>query len=469
MHAMPLYAITDFSDPHQVQLLHQDTIKNLHTSVSDMLEASGLTLFDILQEELRAEVASGKTIEWMDSGGAASLIQLAFRISSTSQVKKTICDIAGIILKQEMQQLSGSPAMRKPAKTLTADEVSNFSFDLLRNEIREAAPRLESLIETLSQSSQCNYSSTGYAGKCMNVSIPSDDDTDDETENELDAERGYGVEERRKQKIRVRMRRVQTIRATVIACLCYASRQRANRLQMQMGYYLSTANTPKRVMEVLHQLGIAVGYTSSNRAVKAVAKSCRERLEGMIWKYPGAFPSIDNINFYAHVRDQTQHNQSKLLNLTAGYIGWNPGSGIKEILRACDVDYRRVKDVETLDLLPNEREMSRHSNLMASEIYNVLVERCAEYLRKTDSKGKDLKPVRSWPQYQLPQQKTIVHTLPVLNRNEAVVTDMCKILRSISAMVGVDADTVRNRKILFKGDYLTARNMRYGPVNTKIN
>ena len=70
-----------------------------------------------------------------------------------------------------------------------------------------------------------------------------------------------------------RMRRVVT---TAISALCYSRTTRSNLLQAQMGHYFLCARTPKRPVEVTHQLGISVSYSSITKALKAIALSVKE-------------------------------------------------------------------------------------------------------------------------------------------------------------------------------------------------
>ena len=66
-----------------------------------------------------------------------------------------------------------------------------------------------------------------------------------------------------------------------------------------------------------------------------------------------------------------------------------------------------------------------------------------------------------WEVYQIPRQRTIVLSLPTFNQNEALIVDMVAILRGIARETGFEIERFRDNVVMYKGDYLTVRNIRY--------
>ena len=74
------------------------------------------------------------------------------------------------------------------------------------------------------------------------------------------------------------VKRCRRLVTTAISALCYSRSTNSNLLQAQMGHYFLCARTPKRPVEVAHQLGISVSYSSIAKAFEAIAKSVKEHV-----------------------------------------------------------------------------------------------------------------------------------------------------------------------------------------------
>lgn len=66
-----------------------------------------------------------------------------------------------------------------------------------------------------------------------------------------------------------------------ISALCHLRTSHSNLFQIRMGHYFSCARTPKRPIEVAHQLGISVSYSSIATALVATAMSVKEAILSM--------------------------------------------------------------------------------------------------------------------------------------------------------------------------------------------
>jgi len=134
------------------------------------------------------------------------------------------------------------------------------------------------------------------------------------------------------------VKRCRRFVTTAISALCYSRSTQSNLLQAQMGHYFLCAKTPKRPIEVAHQLGISVSYSSIAKAVEAIAISVKESVRTLAKRFPSFFVSFDNMNIFARAKGQRLHNQGGLLNLTSAWVGINPKSKIKHMLTSADVD-----------------------------------------------------------------------------------------------------------------------------------
>lgn len=86
---------------------------------------------------------------------------------------------------------------------------------------------------------------------------------------------------------------------------------------MATGYFAYADNTSKRMVEILHRMGLL--YETIRRALEANANAISKKLEEKAWNRR-FFSSYDNTNFYKHRRDERLHNGSVQVAYTAGYV-----------------------------------------------------------------------------------------------------------------------------------------------------
>jgi hypothetical protein len=246
---------------------------------------------------------------------------------------------------------------------------------------------------------------------------------------------------------------------TAVAILCYAKSSGVNLFQGHIGYFLYASKTPKRVIEPLHQLGLSVTYESIIRATKAMAEDSAEQLRTQ-WKFhvPAPFTVYDNLNYYSRARDQSLHNQPKMLNYTACYIAYNPETRLKRMLLNTDILWQKVDDLTNFDIMPTIAMKNRWADAARASINATLF----RYLRKDMLKyRKNNEPVSPWevdPIYRLPIQKTAVITLPVFNSNEAKISGITTVVRGITEQMGYTTEELKDYLIVFMGDFLSVRN-----------
>ena len=259
------------------------------------------------------------------------------------------------------------------------------------------------------------------------------------------------------------VKRCRRLITTAISALCYSRSTNSNLLQAQMGHYFLCARTPKRPIEVAHQLGMSVSYTSIAKALEAIAKSVKESVRTFAKRWPAFFISFDNMNIFARAKGERLHNQGGLRNLTSAWVGINPKSKSKRMFSSADVDISRASRLQTSDLLPTETDICRNLKTSQYGFYSTLETYFGDQMAKLSPTGNQLRPVVIAPIYLLPQQKTIMYTFPCFDKNEAIISEVKDILQGIAKQMDFKGEDLFDQKVMHKGDLLTVRNMGYSP------
>jgi hypothetical protein len=63
--------------------------------------------------------------------------------------------------------------------------------------------------------------------------------------------------------------------------------------------------------------------------------------------------------------------------------------------------------------------------------------------------------------FPLPAEPTKIFTLPAFDKNEAIIDEMTEVLRLVMEALGYTREQLKDRTMLFGGDYLSIRNIRY--------
>ena len=260
------------------------------------------------------------------------------------------------------------------------------------------------------------------------------------------------------------VKRGRRLVTTAISALCYSRSTNSNLLQAQMGHYFLCARTPKRPVEVAHQLGISVSYSSIAKALEAIAKSVKEHVRTFAKQWPAFFISFDNMNIFDRKKGERLQNQGGMLNLTSAWLGINPKSSSKRMFTSADVDISRASRLQTSDLLPNEINLRRNLNTSQYGLYSTLKTyfggQMSSFLRRD---GSQLEPVVIAKIKLLPQQKSIMYTFPCFDKNEAIISEVTEILQSMMKQMDLKGVDLVDKKVMHKGDWLTVRNMVYAP------
>jgi len=86
-----------------------------------------------------------------------------------------------------------------------------------------------------------------------------------------------------------------------------------------------------------------------------LAESAAEELHKFCAAKPRFFVSFDNMNIFARVRDQRLHNQSELLNDTAGYVAANRKSIEEQMFTSSVIDRSKFATLRSSDFSPRQR------------------------------------------------------------------------------------------------------------------
>ncbi|TMC24704.1 MAG: hypothetical protein E6J34_00115 [Chloroflexi bacterium] len=275
-------------------------------NVSQYLQTLGITIVDVLRHDLYHETTERvrrKNRQWFTQQGAVELLDICGNSCPSFAFREAICQLATKFLTQELDKFIFIGELIQPSTTITPETLTKFSIHTLSETMMKGAPLLSRLFQALvsddkvntAEKSMFDEEKEGFAEKCLSKT----------------AQREW----------RERQRTNRWIMS--LSIICYAKIQKVNLQQQVMGYYLMSGNTPKRVFEVLHQLGMSVSYSSVVRTMKTIAKAAMEVLQRIPTEYPQFWTSKDNMDFMARVRDQRLDHQGALLHYSAGYVAIN--------------------------------------------------------------------------------------------------------------------------------------------------
>ena len=131
----------------------------------------------------------------------------------------------------------------------------------------------------------------------------SEDGVPEESEEDLDSADGLD-KDMRSNRAKATMNSKIVTMTTSMSILSYMRSRKCNAMQMEVGYFLYAQGARKRCIDTLNHLGISVSYQTVLRAITAISNKSQAELKVFIRDYPSAWPSVDNMNFYARVRDQ---------------------------------------------------------------------------------------------------------------------------------------------------------------------
>lgn len=137
--------------------------------------------------------------------------------------------------------------------------------------------------------------------------------------------------------------------------------EQSNVLQMTTGYFAYADNASKRMVEILHRMGLLVTYETVRRALNGNALAVSNELKDKAWNR-GFFFSLDNMNFYEHWLDERLHNKGVGVQVayTGGYVCFmrsahdeiEEANWEQRYLDASQLDYNAVNQLLVEDFEP---------------------------------------------------------------------------------------------------------------------
>jgi hypothetical protein len=360
---------------------------------------------------------------FIHSGGLAELISAC--ISSPRSVDEipaglgqVILETAGHLYLKEWRRLTSHPDFRRPLTSFSAEYVDKFSFSKIYQDMVSCAPSLIQLFTRLtSKPSVSEASATPEA-----------------------------VEDKRQR--------------FVVTSLCILGRQQNQQFNVFQGFctiFLFANNTPKRVIEVLNQLGISTSYTSLMRGLDSNAKHFRQRLRGICEMGIAPLIVMDNIQFKANVRDQRVMNQASFITSTAGYVLIPSTTHRHEMFTPADCKYDLVHRLTARDFFPTQADQEIIEMGFRSLIWDVV---------RSSTKAHGVRAPRI--KFPMPsvfpldrRQSPEILPLRTYHLDEGMIDELIKILYNVQADIGLSDEQATSKTVPFRGDLLTTLQYRY--------
>lgn len=367
----------------------------------------------------------------------------------TSEPELRECMLDGVceIIGDEMDTLVTRPEMRRPLKSFDHEYISSFSMESLADVQRRVAPVCKRLIDKM-------------------VIPPRADSRAEGVDEDVESSEPSG-------------RKRDLISTSALCVATYGRSQRANSLAGMVGYYLSACNTGKRAIANLNALGVCVSYESVIVALRSTAVSVREMVRKMCTTTP-FFISFDNMVFYQRVKTATMQNRAHIRNYTAGYVCFlqgarNRSSGL--LPRAEMLDWTGAVKVTNEDLMISAATFEYTRKAAAANIWKVFNryfrEEMGVGLRKRDYAGNIIKgfydSIKAPAVFVLPNKKSDLHTLTAFAKDESIITEVIEIIKLIVEELDLPEAELLEKMILFKGDYMTVRNLLWVSLSTQIS
>jgi hypothetical protein len=449
--------ITNENCPREVNELRYDKA----SQGSEHLRTLGITIVDVLKHDLSNKIGgrihkerNKETKKWLNEEGSVELLEICGQWCDSPAFRKTICELATKFLRTELDEFISTKVLYQASTTITAETLTTFSSQSLSETMMTHVPFLSGLFQGLLVDDGVKTATSRQSGPQKGQA------KDDEQWLESDEEEGGLSPEASLEKNTERRRKRETVRwVTALSTMCYAKKRTANLLQMVMGYYFLSANTPKRVFEVLHAQGLSVSYSTTIQTMKTVAQESLQILRTIPSKYPQFWISFDNMDFHARVRDQRLDHQGSLMHYCAGYVAINRDGDSGPMLTTNDINMSRAARISAFDIFLTNSDQKWQQNGFNFTTYTILKSYCGESM-SYKKHGKQLEEVLLFTIHQIPVQKTLVWTLPVYRRNEAEMAEMSALLREITATLGLRKEEMEGKKIFTNGDLFTVLRSR---------
>ena len=369
-----------------------------------------------------------------------------------NKVSTSLCQAASRIFQHEAASLSQLDDIRVADSGYSRNNITNYSFIETAELIAKTAPCLSEVLNDLVDTSTVSGSESQL------------DDTVDDTERQpfsIGDPQLYNMKDRRIHRRKASRKKICV--SVAIAILLYTRSQKVNLMQSHIGYFLFASKTSKRVIEVLHRLGISKGYESITDTLRVVAAEASENLQSWAAEHPPFFGGLDNLNHHNRVTGQTLYNQSTMQNQTVAYMAQNPKVTLNRMLQIPEFGRAKIVDLTAEHFFSH---INRHEQRKAFQvgIFKTLSEYCGAHIpvypEKAEEGGRSLKPFKYKEIYPLPIQRTRIMTFPVFDLNEGKLEEIVTVLRRMFGWLQYNFVKLQGKGIMVIGDQLTVSNMR---------
>lgn len=232
-----------------------------------------------------------------------------------------------------------------------------------------------------------------------------------------------------------------------------------------MGYFLYASNTAKRCIEVLHRLGLSISYETVISALRRNGEASLKQLRKEI-QHRRFFVSFDNMNFFQNVRDQRMHNHARQVNYTAGYVCIMECCGKQQCecgsLAAESIDRKAALALSFRDFDLADDRTDHYFQEAAAYLIGTALSR---HFKKPAAQAIDRAPLS---EIKAKPGRTKIFCMRTFDEDEASIAGTISILKLINEELGLavgdggtDDVDLRDKVVMYHGDYLTVRNIRY--------
>ena len=260
--AIPQEAITDMSDVKEREDLQQHLSERKNIDITEYIKQQRFkSIFDACVDVLRdGDSGSEKAFkDWVTRDGPMEFLTVC---TNHSQFKLNpsfadqVHEFAKKVYEKELMALSKASEFKPSSRSLV--EASNMSFHPSWTQAETNAPRLSSLLESLTTLPRnSNKSAVGIISTNPSTDINSESECDNVESNtsvNLAASSTKQLSTRKERRRRRRQRWILTVTSGLLHCRS----QKINKLAFQVGYHLFATKTPKCAIEILHHQGVFI-------------------------------------------------------------------------------------------------------------------------------------------------------------------------------------------------------------------
>jgi hypothetical protein len=343
------------------------------------------------------------------------------RLDIPAQVEKVYLD--------EFEALRKLDILNKSLQDWDLDYFTDFSFQGIHMEMLKQAPNLLRLIHAL-------------AGTNLQENEPSPD-------SELQENQSFAS------------RKQQRVIVMVFSLLANLRNPRTNFVQGMFSLFFFASKVPCRAQTVINHVNMCVSSNTLRKFLKRAANEARDRLRSLGKGYEAFLIVFDNLTKYNRVRDQRILHINFFLNFTVGFVLIPPPSRRHKMHTQADFNSNAIRTLTLADVIPSpqdERDMGEAFLSYLGQVFTNCLERSeAPHKARFSSIKFPLRELFQIDRADLPE----ILPLRTYDFNEGVINDVIKILDSIQGDVGFSDERAIENLLMFHGDFMTVRNVRY--------